>query len=415
MDNNAYFQSEIHRLLKLGPDLSKAYKPEDPTPEVTPGLPFDLLVQTYVNQTPSNPADIVPQFNKIAELEKIVETMPHDAATYVEPAQAMAAVLPNTQSFTPAVKKAGNKSWTGFLVYPLVFVIAFAVFYGVLNFAALSAQVSSWFMKSEDEVVLQEDLTTYNTWINGYFFAVGDKDKLGPNNDIDLDGLTNLDEFKIKTNPTLADSDGDGVNDGVEVINGTNPWGAGKTTKKQAATLDQTNLIQINNRISFNAAANSGATQDASYSANYDLTQPGRLTIPRLNMQVPLIWTQSPDSFDDDLTKGVVHYPGTALPGEQGMVYISGHSSDYFWKKHPYTHIFAKINALETGDDIFVDVYGKDGKLYNFRYRVTVETVYSPDDQRQFIDNSGAKLNLSTCWPIGTQKDRYVVTAELVK
>lgn len=35
---------------------------------------------------------------------------------------------------------------------------------------------------------------------------------------------------------------------------------------------------------------------------------------------------------------------------------------------------------------------------------------------KQFIDNSGAKLiNLSTCWPIGTQKDRIVVSAILVE
>jgi len=128
---------------------------------------------------------------------------------------------------------------------------------------------------------------------------------------------------------------------------------------------------------------------------------------------VPIIWSKDPVDFDHDLTEGVVHYPGTALPGEQGTVYISGHSSDYVWKRHPYRQVFARINTLEPGDDIFIDVYGADGKLYNYRYTVAYENVYSPDDQTQFIDNSAAKLNLSTCWPIGTQKDRYVVTAVL--
>jgi hypothetical protein len=43
--------------------------------------------------------------------------------------------------------------------------------------------------------------------------------------DCDSDGLTNLDEFQRGTNPTLADTDGDGVNDGAEVnrLDGGNP------------------------------------------------------------------------------------------------------------------------------------------------------------------------------------------------
>ncbi len=43
--------------------------------------------------------------------------------------------------------------------------------------------------------------------------------------DCDADGLTNIDEFQRGTNPTLADTDGDGVNDGAEVnrVDGGNP------------------------------------------------------------------------------------------------------------------------------------------------------------------------------------------------
>jgi sortase A len=183
-------------------------------------------------------------------------------------------------------------------------------------------------------------------------------------------------------------------------------------SKKQKEALSKLDLIRVNNRISLEAAASLSDILGAE-TQNFDLSKPGRLSIPKLQIQVPLIWTQDPVQFDQDLTRGVVHYPGTAMPGENGIVYVSGHSSDYFWKNHPYKQVFAKINALQPGDDIFVDVYGNDGKIYNYRYSVVAETIYAPDDQRQFLDNSGAKLNLSTCWPIGTQKDRYVVTAEL--
>jgi sortase A len=167
----------------------------------------------------------------------------------------------------------------------------------------------------------------------------------------------------------------------------------------------------INNRISFNASSLKTPQVAGANTVNFDLEKPGRLSIPKLNLQVSLIWSKDPSNFDADLTKGVVHYPGTALPGENGIIYVSGHSSDYLWKRDPMHDVFARLNYLSVGDDIFIDVYGKDGKVYNFRYQVTGNHNYKPDDQAQFIDNSGSKLNLSTCWPIGTSKDRLVVSA----
>jgi hypothetical protein len=41
--------------------------------------------------------------------------------------------------------------------------------------------------------------------------------------DPDNDGLDNLGEFQFKTDPNNPDTDGDGVDDGTEVANGTNP------------------------------------------------------------------------------------------------------------------------------------------------------------------------------------------------
>ncbi len=41
--------------------------------------------------------------------------------------------------------------------------------------------------------------------------------------DPDGDGLCNLHEFQLRTNPLLADSDGDGVPDGIELLHGSDP------------------------------------------------------------------------------------------------------------------------------------------------------------------------------------------------
>jgi LPXTG-site transpeptidase (sortase) family protein len=218
----------------------------------------------------------------------------------------------------------------------------------------------------------------------------------------------------MRTNPTLADSDSDGTTDGVELINSTNPWGSGGLTSAQSKLRDKISLNMVSERITYNVSANQGKTIDDASKNNFDLSKPGVLSIPKLKLEVPLIWSKDPADFDSDLQKGVIHYPGTALPGSIGTMYVSGHSSDYIWKRDKYATVFTKINFLSPGDDVYVTVYGKDGKVYNYRYRVTVQKVYSADDQTQFIDNTVAKINLSTCWPIGTSKDRMVVSAELV-
>lgn len=301
------------------------------------------------------------------------------------------------------------------LIYPLVFVLAFGFFYVILNISSLWSQFQGFFTKPQEEVVLGENMTEYYNWIGGYYFSVGDRNLLEPNHDIDKDGLSNIDEFKMRTNPVLADSDSDGYSDGLEVLNAYNPWGQGSMTEVQRKLASELDTAVVNNRISYNSAPaphqqNLG-TVSGTQTISYNQQTSGKLSIPRLNMQVPIIWSQDPANFDKDLESGVIHYPGTAMPGELGTVYISGHSSDYIWKRAKFGQVFARINHLQPGDDIFVELYGLDGKTYNYRYQVVGQKTYAPDDQTQFIDNSGYKLNLSTCWPIGTTKERLVVSA----
>src|SRR3989344_1353008 len=287
-------------------------------------------------------------------------------------------------------EKVRTLKFRGLIIYPTIFIVAFIIFYAALNFSSLVSQVEGFFMKPQEEVVLGDQLVPYYQWISGYYFSVGDSKLLEPNNDIDKDGYP----------------------DGTEIINYKNPWGSGNMSETQKKLAENIDLSLINNRVSFNTYEQSLAGQVLGANTfNYDLEKPGKLSIPRLSTQVPLVWSKEPANFENDLTQGVVHYPGTALPGELGTIYVSGHSSDYIWKKNPYRQVFAKLNYLKPGDDIFIELFGVDGKTYNYRYQVMATKIYAPDDQNQFIDGSGKILNLSTCWPIGTQKDRLVVTA----
>ena len=49
--------------------------------------------------------------------------------------------------------------------------------------------------------------------------------------DLDSDGLTNLEEFQLGTNPKLVDSDGDGVDDQTELFSGSDPADANSTNR----------------------------------------------------------------------------------------------------------------------------------------------------------------------------------------
>jgi HemK-like putative methylase len=69
------------------------------------------------------------------------------------------------------------------------------------------------------------------------------------------------------------------------------------------------------------------------------------LSIPSLSIEAPIQFIDKADekTFQAALKNGVVHYPGTALAGEFGNMYIFGHSSDYIWSKGHYKTIFAVL------------------------------------------------------------------------
>jgi flagellar hook assembly protein FlgD len=56
-------------------------------------------------------------------------------------------------------------------------------------------------------------------WENQYFGNLNQ----GPNDDTDQDGLANIEEYQLGTNPDNADTDGDGISDGEEIRLGMDP------------------------------------------------------------------------------------------------------------------------------------------------------------------------------------------------
>jgi sortase A len=112
-----------------------------------------------------------------------------------------------------------------------------------------------------------------------------------------------------------------------------------------------------------------------------------------------------------ELENGVIRYPGSAKPGEQGNSFIFGHSSNFPWIQGDYNDVFSLLDHVTYDDEVIV-YYGQEKHTYKIR----TKDVISPGDVSVLKDDASdkSKLTLMTCWPIGTTLNRLVLTGELI-
>ncbi|MDO8529110.1 MAG: sortase [bacterium] len=214
----------------------------------------------------------------------------------------------------------------------------------------------------------------YDSWARQYNLGTGSEKYDG---DPDGDGLPDYLEYVHKTNPQKADTDGDGYSDSDEIAHGYDP----------------------------------------DYPGNSDAKMKVEVSIEKISVNTPMIWSTSENekSLLEDLKNGVIHFPKTASPGQNGNMIISGHSSNYVWVKGDYNYIFKNLNNLEVGDLIIVKIIQQNGAAIVYQYKVSEKMITSPDDERIFAETPTPTLTLSTCWPLGTAFRRLIVKAEIIK
>jgi LPXTG-site transpeptidase (sortase) family protein len=119
-------------------------------------------------------------------------------------------------------------------------------------------------------------------------------------------------------------------------------------------------------------------------------------------------WNELEDQIRSSLLQGVVHYPGTAEPGERGNVFLTGHSSNLFWEISSYNTVFALLPKIQVGDDIYIT-----HNQTEYHYRVTETKEVTPQDVSILAQGTDQKMTLMTCTPVGTALKRFVATAKL--
>lgn len=113
----------------------------------------------------------------------------------------------------------------------------------------------------------------------------------------------------------------------------------------------------------------------------------------------------------DDLSKSLIHYKGTALPGRKGNTVIFGHSTlPFLFNPKNYLSIFSTLPTIKTGAEVKINY---DGIVYTYRIEEMFEV--GPKDIQvleQRYDDS--YITLITCVPPGTYLKRLVVRGRLV-
>ncbi|MFV1998803.1 MAG: class E sortase, partial [Acidimicrobiia bacterium] len=103
------------------------------------------------------------------------------------------------------------------------------------------------------------------------------------------------------------------------------------------------------------------------------------------------------------INKGVAHWAGTSMPGEEGNLVLAGHRTTY-------TRPFYDLDLLQPGDMVHMT---RDGD-YDVMYKVSGTFIVEPQDIWITYNRDTPMMTMFACHPKGSTRYRIVVTADLV-
>jgi sortase A len=124
----------------------------------------------------------------------------------------------------------------------------------------------------------------------------------------------------------------------------------------------------------------------------------GTIEIPKIGLNHRVMEGVSLRNID----LGPSHWPGTALPGQNGNAVFAGH-------RVTHTHPFRNIDQLVEGDDVFFTIDG-----IRSHYVVVGHEVVSPSRVDIVNQTATPTATLFACHPPGSARQRYVVHLALV-
>ena len=130
------------------------------------------------------------------------------------------------------------------------------------------------------------------------------------------------------------------------------------------------------------------------------------LSIPALKIDNLAVKVDS-----NDLSESLIHLPGSALPGEKGNVFISGHSALSQFFPGLTSAPFAKLTDIKK--DMQITLLANNTK---FIYKVAEIKIVDPSDLSVIAppDNLGRYISLMTCVPPGLNLKRLIVLGKMI-
>jgi len=168
---------------------------------------------------------------------------------------------------------------------------------------------------------------------------------------------------------------------------------------------------QTINKITTNVSATPSAPSGSSTAPPVATIQKAdSIVIDKIGIDAPIAWRGTSGTIQDLLQRGVVHIAGTALPGEPGNVFLTGHSSDYWWTPGGNKTVFALLDKVAEGDEIRLYYQNQE-----FDYKIYRKIVVPAGDVGDFVTTDRAQsVTLMTCYPIGTNWKRLMIQAERI-
>lgn len=124
----------------------------------------------------------------------------------------------------------------------------------------------------------------------------------------------------------------------------------------------------------------------------------GNLTLPAIDQVLPIIH----GTDEDELKRGIGHFAGSVLPGENDNSVLSGHRDT----------VFKELGQLEINDELIVET-----SAGTFTYEIREIKIVPSDDKTIITPSASPVLTVTTCYPfnfVGSAPDRYILIADLV-
>jgi LPXTG-site transpeptidase (sortase) family protein len=143
-------------------------------------------------------------------------------------------------------------------------------------------------------------------------------------------------------------------------------------------------------------------------------TSTPEVIIPKINVQIPVHYNvDTTDEYiiENNLETGVVHFPTTVLPGQNGNAVYFGHSANNILNPGKYKFAFVLLHTLVDGDTFYLTY---NDKIYT--YKVISHFDVSPNDVGVLgpVPGQTATATLITCDPPGTSLYRLIVIGKQI-